>query len=160
MSPEQASGQPAGPASDQFAFGAILYELLTGRQAFHGESRDSRRSRRSSTAEPRPIETLNPHVPRLASTDRRAVPGEAARRRGSRTSGISSRRFGTSATDVSRRPTRRQFFWIGAGTAAAADRRHGDVDALAATDASRPAVCQPRQERLGRAPMSWPDAEH
>jgi serine/threonine protein kinase len=39
MSPEQAVGQPAGPASDQFAIGAILYELLTGRQAFHGESR-------------------------------------------------------------------------------------------------------------------------
>ena len=34
MSPEQASGFPAGPQSDQFAFGAVLYELLSGRRAF------------------------------------------------------------------------------------------------------------------------------
>ncbi len=34
MSPEQASGLPAGPQSDQFALGAILYELLSGRRAF------------------------------------------------------------------------------------------------------------------------------
>ena len=34
MSPEQASGLPAGHQSDQFAFGAILYELLSGRRAF------------------------------------------------------------------------------------------------------------------------------
>ena len=34
MSPEQATGRPAGPQSDQFAFGAILYEMLSGRRAF------------------------------------------------------------------------------------------------------------------------------
>src|SRR5262249_10351288 len=38
MSPEQAKGFEADQRSDIFAFGCILYELLTGRQAFEGET--------------------------------------------------------------------------------------------------------------------------
>ncbi len=37
MSPEQAKGRPVDKRSDIWAFGAILYEMLTGRGAFHGE---------------------------------------------------------------------------------------------------------------------------
>jgi serine/threonine protein kinase len=39
MSPEQALGLSADPASDQFSLGAILYEMVTGQRAFHGDSR-------------------------------------------------------------------------------------------------------------------------
>jgi tetratricopeptide (TPR) repeat protein/TolB-like protein len=38
MSPEQVRGQPADARSDVFAFGAVFYEMLTGRRAFAGES--------------------------------------------------------------------------------------------------------------------------
>src|SRR5262249_39664288 len=37
MAPEQARGRTADQRSDIFAFGCVLYEMLTGRQAFRGE---------------------------------------------------------------------------------------------------------------------------
>jgi eukaryotic-like serine/threonine-protein kinase len=62
MSPEQARGEPADHRSDQFAFGAVLYELATGRKAFHGDSWVQ-----TLTAvierEPDPIASLNPEFP-------------------------------------------------------------------------------------------------
>ena len=38
MSPEQAAGDPVDPRSDLFAAGAIIFELLTGRRFFQGET--------------------------------------------------------------------------------------------------------------------------
>src|SRR5262245_152659 len=38
MSPEQLKGRAVDQRSDIFAFGAILYEMISGRRAFHGES--------------------------------------------------------------------------------------------------------------------------
>jgi len=62
MSPEQASGLPADFRSDQFSFGAILYELSTGRRAFQRGTPVE-----TLTAiireEPEPIEQSNPKTP-------------------------------------------------------------------------------------------------
>ena len=38
MSPEQVRGKPADARSDIFSFGAILYEMVSGKRAFHGDS--------------------------------------------------------------------------------------------------------------------------
>jgi hypothetical protein len=59
MSPEQVRGQAAGPASDLFSFGAILYEMLTGKRAFRGE-----------TAADTMSAILKEDPPEVAATDR------------------------------------------------------------------------------------------
>jgi len=41
MAPEQLEGQPADVRSEIFSFGAILYEMASGKPAFHGKSQAS-----------------------------------------------------------------------------------------------------------------------
>jgi serine/threonine protein kinase len=41
MAPEQLEGRPADARTDIFAYGAVVYEMLTGRKAFEGKSQAS-----------------------------------------------------------------------------------------------------------------------
>ncbi len=63
MSPEQAEGRPVDARSDIFAFGAVLYEMLTGQRPFTGSSRTSTLAAILHT-EPKTVTELAPVVPR------------------------------------------------------------------------------------------------
>jgi serine/threonine protein kinase len=62
ISPEQAAGEPAGPASDVYSFGVILYRMLTGALPFSAAD-PFELMRLHQTAEPPPVEALNPDAP-------------------------------------------------------------------------------------------------
>ncbi|MEX0881198.1 MAG: protein kinase [Thermoanaerobaculia bacterium] len=64
MAPEQVKGRPADARSDIFAFGAILYEMLSGSRAFH---RDSAAETMSAI--------LREEPPDLSATNRNVPPG-------------------------------------------------------------------------------------
>lgn len=57
MSPEQAEGQKVDSRSDVFSFGALLYEMVSGRRAFGGSSKLSSMSA-ILKEEPKPVENV------------------------------------------------------------------------------------------------------
>src|SRR5882762_5393130 len=62
MSPEQIEGKEADPRSDIFSFGAVLYEMASGRRAFDGKSQLSVASA-ILEREPEPISVVQPMAP-------------------------------------------------------------------------------------------------
>ncbi len=63
MSPEQAEGKKIDSRSDIFSFGSVLYEMVTGRRPFQGETRLSTLSA-ILNREPQPVSELVAEVPR------------------------------------------------------------------------------------------------
>jgi tetratricopeptide (TPR) repeat protein len=62
MSPEQATGKPVGFPSDQFSFGVVLYEMLSGKRPFAGESAAETLAA-IVRDDPPPLEDLSPGIP-------------------------------------------------------------------------------------------------
>lgn len=63
MSPEQIEGKEADARSDIFAFGCVLYEMVTGKRAFDGKTKASVLSA-ILAADPPAMSTLQPVTPR------------------------------------------------------------------------------------------------
>lgn len=62
MAPEQLEGKPVDARTDVFAFGAVLFEMLTGGRAFSGES-DASVISAIMTSDPPPVSAVLPVAP-------------------------------------------------------------------------------------------------
>jgi tRNA A-37 threonylcarbamoyl transferase component Bud32 len=62
FSPEQAQGAKTTPASDVYSLGLVLFEMLTGRRAWHGDTTAELAAARIDAAPPSP-KAIRPEIP-------------------------------------------------------------------------------------------------
>ncbi len=80
FSPEQASGEEVGPPSDIYALGIVIYEMLSGRRPFEGESAAGVALKRLNEPPP-PLSTgILPIPPALESVVMRALARDPSER--------------------------------------------------------------------------------
>jgi non-specific serine/threonine protein kinase len=81
MAPEQAMGEELSPATDIYAVGTVLYELLSGTLPFPEDSNPVVMLYRHVHDEPKPLLDIAPHVPfKLAEVTQRALARDPADR--------------------------------------------------------------------------------
>ncbi|MEZ5343829.1 MAG: PASTA domain-containing protein [Acidimicrobiales bacterium] len=132
FSPEQAQGKPVDPRSDLYSLGVVVFEMVTGRPPFQGDSPVAIAYKHVQEAPPRPT-SINPAVPRsLESVIARLLAKNPAKRY-------------ASAEDV--RGDLRRFLegqpLQGVSNAAAARSPHAAAATVAAARAPEPTAAQP-----------------
>jgi eukaryotic-like serine/threonine-protein kinase len=135
MSPEQAKGKPVDARSDIYAFGAVLYEMLTGTRLHQGETTTDVLA--SVIKEEPRWDKVPPQVQRLLRLCLQKDPQKRLRHIGDVMALLDDAPTASASVPAIPRPARATWTWVAAGTALLA------VIALATVWFLKPAPDQP-----------------